>query len=52
MPVHIDHLTVEQADEILATHVEDTVASGVVLVHLHAASAEQLRDVIFAEESL
>ena len=52
LALHVHGLTVEQIEEILPADVEDVVSTKLanVLVHLHAARAEQLRNVVVAEE--
>lgn len=52
MLVNIDQLTVHQAHEVIAANVEHVVASLVMLVNLHAAGLEQVRDVVLAEVGL
>ena len=47
-----DDISVQQANEIFSANVEHIVTRLIVLVHLHAACAEQIGDIIFAEESL
>lgn len=48
--VDVDHVAVHDTHEVLSAHIEDVVACGVVLVHLHAASLEQIGDVVLTEE--
>lgn len=52
LALHVHGLTVEQIEEILPADVEDVVSAKLanVLVHLHAARAEQLGNVVVAEE--
>ena len=47
----VDDIAVEEADKVLSAHVKHVVARAIMLVHLHAAGAEQLWNVVFAEES-
>ena len=51
MTINTDDITVQESHKVLTTNIEDTVSSVIMLVHLHAASVEQLRDVIVTEES-
>ena len=44
------NVAVQQANKVFPANIENIVARSVMLVHLHAACAEQFRDVIFAEE--
>ena len=44
------NVAVQQANKVFPANIEDVVARSVMLVHLHAACAEQFRDVILAEE--
>ena len=48
----LNHIAVEKFYEVLAAHIKGAVSSVVVLVHLHAARAEELWDVSVAEESV
>lgn len=51
--LNVDDFSVHEANEVFTAHVEHVVASDLVmLVYLHATSAEKFRDIIFAEESL
>ena len=45
------NVAVQQANKVFPANIENVVARSIMLVHLHAARAEQLGDVIFAEES-
>ena len=49
--IDTDDIAVQESHEVLTTNIEDTVSRVIMLVHLHAASAEQLRDIIITEES-
>ena len=44
------NVAVQQANKVFPANIENIVARSVMLVNLHAAGAEKLRDVIFAEE--
>ena len=50
--LHSDNVSVKQSDKVFTADIEYVVTGTVVLVNLHAAGAEQVRDVIFAEECL
>ncbi len=51
MTIDTDDIAVQESHKVLTTNIEDTVSSVIMLVHLHATSAEQLWDIIIAEES-
>ncbi len=51
MTIDTDDIAVQESHKVLATNIEDAVSSLIMLVHLHAASTEQLGDIIVAEES-
>mmetsp|Transcript_31292 Transcript_31292/g.38706 ORF Transcript_31292/g.38706 Transcript_31292/m.38706 type:complete len:220 (-) Transcript_31292:260-919(-) len=48
--IHADHVAVHQAHEVLTAHIKHVVTRVVMLMHLHAASTEEGRDVVLAEE--
>ena len=43
---NVDHIAVEQMHKIFSANIENIVARLVMLMHLHAASTEELRDII------
>lgn len=50
--VNVDNISMEEVNKIFPADIEDVMAIRLMLVDLHAAGAQQLRDVIIAEESL
>ncbi len=50
MTIDTDDITVQESYKVLTANIEDAVPSVIMLVHLHATSAEQLRDIIVTEE--
>ena len=46
------NVAVHDANKVFSANIENVVARSVMLVNLHATCAEQLGDVIFAEECL
>ena len=51
MILNSHNVAIQQTNKVFPANIENIVARSVMLVHLHAARAEQLGDVIFAEES-
>ena len=52
MILNSHNISVQEAHEVFTADIEDVVARSVMLVNLHATSAEQVRDVILTEECL
>ena len=52
MILNSHNIAVQETHEVFTADIEYVVARSVMLVHLHAASAEQVRYVVFTEESL